>query len=238
MDEHGNMFAGEAGLVRAVEQAWWPLWKPADGARTRPPKFGRLGDGALPDRSVGLLKAACRETGLDKAPGEDGWTARHMSEWSGEAWEGVRRLLVLVEQTGRWPRGLQGVVVCLLPKGGISPSIGDPLQARPVVLLAVVCRVWAKARAPWLAGWIKRAGVQPVEEDGAACEDLAVDLAFTFEEAKARGKEAWAVAADLSTAYDRVPLEVLTDGLRDMGLPRGLWGLLRLWQKHLGGSRC
>ncbi len=65
-----------------------------------------------------------------------------------------------------------------------------------------------------------------MEEDGAACEDLAVDLAYTFEEAKARRKEAWAVAADLSKAYDRVPLEVLTEGLRDMGLPKGLWGPL------------
>ncbi len=50
-----------------------------------------------------------------------------------------------------------------------------------------------------------------------------MDLAFLMEAANATGEEAWAVATDLSKASDRIPLDVLEDALRDMGLPAGLW---------------
>ena len=68
--------------------------------------------------------------------------------------------------------------------------------------------------------------MQPLEESGAACEDLAIDLAFVLEAARITDQEAWAVATDLSKAYDRIPLCVLEDALRDTGLPAGLWGPL------------
>ncbi len=129
------MLAGEAALIRAVDQAWWPLWKPGVDRRTRPARFRRLGGGQLPALSAVMLSSACREIGLDKAPGEDGWTARCMDAWSSKAWDIVCSLLQLVEKTGRWPASLAGGPVCLLPKGGVGPSVADPLQARPVVLL-------------------------------------------------------------------------------------------------------
>ena len=69
--------------------------------------------------------------------------------------------------------------------------------------------------------------MQPLEESGAACEDLAVDLAFVLEAARVAGAlPAWAVATDLSKAYDRIPFDVLEDALRESGLPAGLWGPL------------
>jgi hypothetical protein len=96
-----------------------------------------------------------------------------------------------------------------------------------VVLLSVLYRVWAKARSSFLERWIRDAGMQPLEESGASCEDLAVDLAFVLEAAKVAGAlPAWAVATDLSKAYDRIPLDVLEEALRDSGLPFGLWGPL------------
>ena len=64
--------------------------------------------------------------------------------------------------------------MCLLPKGGVGPSVADPLQARPVVLLSVLYRAGDKARSKYLEQWIKEAGMQPLEESGAACEDLAI----------------------------------------------------------------
>ena len=58
--------------------------------------------------------------------------------------------------------------------------------------------------------------MQPLEESGASCEDLAVDLAFVLEAAKVAGAlPAWAVATDLSKAYDRIPLDVLEEALRE-----------------------
>ena len=133
--------------------------------------------------------------------------------------------------------------MCLLPKGGVGPSVADPLQARPVVLLSVLYRVWAKARSSFLERWIRDAGMQPLEESGASCEDLAVDLAFVLEAAKVAGAlPAWAVATDLSKAYDRIPLDVLEEALRESGLPAGPWGplldMVRAPRRIKVGSVC
>jgi hypothetical protein len=223
----GEVLSGEAGLIRAVDEAWWPLWKPAEKRQTREPKFTAYGSGDMPVLTAAMLRAACKAIGLDKSPGEDGWTARLMDEWSAEAWDQVCELLRAVERTGKWPKQLSGGIVCMLAKGGVGPSVADPLQARPVVLLSVLYRVWAKARAGYLEHWIRVAGMQPLEESAASCEDLAVDLAFVLEAAKVGGAlPAWAVATDLSKAYDRIPLDVLEAALRDSGLPFGLWGPL------------
>ena len=118
----------------------------------------------MPVLTTAMLRAACKAIGLDKAPGEDGWTARCMDAWGVEAWDQVCELLRAVERTGRWPKQLAGGIVCLLPKGGVGPSVADPLQARPVVLLSVLYRVWAKARSSYLERWIRDAGMQPLEE--------------------------------------------------------------------------
>jgi hypothetical protein len=135
-----------------------------------------------------------------------------MDAWGSEAWDQVCELLRAVERIGKWPLQLKGGIVCLLQKGGVGPSVADPLQARPVVLLSVLYRVWAKARSSFLERWIRDAGMQPLEESGASCEDLAVDLAFVLEAAKVAGAlPAWAVATDLSKAYDRIPLDVLEE---------------------------
>ncbi len=117
----------------------------------------------MPALTSAMPRTACREIGLDKARGEDGWTARVMDAWSSEAWEWVCELLRVVERSGR-PTDLAAGLVCLLPKDGVGPSVADPLQARPVVLLAALYRVWAKARSRYLEQWIKEAGMQPVEE--------------------------------------------------------------------------
>ncbi len=135
----------------------------------------------MPVLTSDMLCTACREIGLDKAPGEDGCTARCMDAWSSQAWDCVCGLLRVVEKTGRGPASLAGGLVCPLPKGGDGSSVADPLQARPVVLLAVLYRVWAKARSHYFEQWIKEeAGMQFLEESGAAREDLVVDLALAF----------------------------------------------------------
>ena len=47
-EDDGRVLAGEAGLIRAVDKAWWPLWKPGVDRRTRPARFERLGGGRAP----------------------------------------------------------------------------------------------------------------------------------------------------------------------------------------------
>ena len=51
-------------------------------------------------------------------------------------------LLATVERTGRWPEPIAHSFVAMLPKGGT----GEPDEYRPIVLLSVYYRIWAKAR--------------------------------------------------------------------------------------------
>ena len=161
-----------------------------------------------------------------------------MDAWGSEAWDQVCELLRAVERTGRWPKQLTGGIVCLLPKGGVGPSVADPLQARPVVLLSVLYRVRAKARSSFLERWIRDAGMQPLEESGASCEDLAVDLAFVLDAAKVAGAlPAWAVATDLSKAYDRIPLDVLERHCGSRVCQQVSGARFWPWRGHPGASR-
>ncbi len=171
-----------------------------------PPAASISEGGEVPALTAGMLRAACREIGLDKAPGEDGWTAVCMDAWSSIAWDWVCASFCGCGKDRAVARQFGRRLGVLAPEGRCRTVRGtDPLQARPIVLLAVLYRVWAKTRSRYLEQWIKEAGMQPLEESGAACEDLAIDLAFVLEAAKATDKEAWAVATDLSKAYDRIP---------------------------------
>ena len=89
----GEVLSREAGLIRAVDEAWWPLWKPAEKRKTREARFTAYGSGDMPVLTTAMLRAACKAIGLDKAPGEDGWTARCMDAWGTEAWDQVCELL-------------------------------------------------------------------------------------------------------------------------------------------------
>ncbi len=57
-----------------------------------------------------------------------------------------------VQEKGRWPQQLKLALVMLLRKGG-KPV--DGLQARPITVLPLVYRAWAKVRAKQLRVWVK-----------------------------------------------------------------------------------
>ena len=57
--EGGELLAGEAGLIEAVDKAWWPLWKPGVDRRTRPARFEALGGGQMPALDAAMIRAAC-----------------------------------------------------------------------------------------------------------------------------------------------------------------------------------
>ena len=74
----------------------------------------------------------------------------------------------------RWPAAFSNLV-CLLPKGGSA----DPDDRRPVVLLSVIYRIWAAARAVPLRRWLRRHGLLLRGEAGAPdvkAGDLALPL--------------------------------------------------------------
>ena len=60
-------------------------------------------------------------------------------------------LLVAVEAAGSWPAGLGAADVVLLPKAG--GSVDEPMQRRPITLLPVLYRLWARLRLPLVEAW-------------------------------------------------------------------------------------
>ena len=88
---------------------------------------------------------------LGRAAGPDGWSAEDLRLWPSELLVGLAELFRLVERCGRWPLALAAADVVLLSKAGGSPD--DPMQRRPVTLLPVPYRLWARLRLPTVEGW-------------------------------------------------------------------------------------
>ena len=131
----------------------------------------------------------------------------------------MARLISTVENVGRWPEALRGGIICLTPKGGVQASAQAPLEARPIVLLAQLYRLWAAARASDLVKWVAHHKLSPLGEEGSqASEELGLLAAGLLEQAQAKNCDGAVLALDQSKAYDRVPLNLLAVLLRDSGI--------------------
>lgn len=104
-----------------------------------------------------------------------------------------------VERVGKRPPEWPAHRVALLPKGGT----GDPLDRRPTVLLPVVYRLWAAARAGLMRDWLRGAGVLRAGSMAAA-DALAGLLGLELDEDHALGQPVVGLALDFSKCYDRL----------------------------------
>ena len=222
----GQVFAGKAALLHSSEAAWWPLWRPGGQGATRPAGFQHYDTLALQSLSARRLANAAWQSAPGKAPGADGWSVKRMRQWPDGVWRAVAALIYAVEQTGRWPEALRGGIICLTPKGGVQASAQAPLEARPIVLLAQLYRIWAAARAVDLLRWIDFHKLSPLEDaqGNQAAEELGLLAAGMLEEAEATKKDGALLALDQSKAYDRVPLDLLAELLRDSGVHPSIGG--------------
>ena len=100
---------------------------------------------------------------LGRAPGPDGWTAEELRLWPPHHVATLTALFGAVERLGSWPTGLAAADVVLLPKPGGPPD--QALQRRPITLLPVIYRLWARLRLPavklWRSQWDPAAGDAP-----------------------------------------------------------------------------
>ena len=137
---------------------------------------------------------------------------------------GVAALLRTVERTGSWPSGLARAEVVLLPKGD-GDVVVAPLQRRPITLLPVVYRLWARLRqgavAAWRRQWDPACGLARLGAEGQAWQ-----LAWDADVARARGEAAAGLAVDFSKCYDGVRLPLLRRALAASAWPVALVGPL------------
>jgi hypothetical protein len=203
------LYAGQKALLAASEAAWWPLWQ-----NPRAPKLDRVNSprkaaGGRPQPFTGHeLWDLCWLVAPGKAPGHDGWQVRRMRQWPLAVWELVAQLLAAVEEAGCWPRQLRQGVVCLLPKAGVQATTCTPLEARPVVLLSMIYRMWARKRGRELGRWLVENGIEGLPDLSRSAEDHGTLLTAEFERAEVLGEPVLAVCVDQSKAYDMVRLDL------------------------------
>ena len=160
---------------------------------------------------------------LGRTSGLDDWVGEELRLWPPPLVVGLSDLLGRVEELGRWPDGLQGAEVVLLAKPGGDPS--DPMDRRPLNMLSVVYRLWARLRrtavAAWRAEWDPAVAAARLGAAGQAWE-----LAWASAVAAANGDDFGGLAVDLRKAYDSVRLGLTVRFLQAARWPAGLLGPL------------
>ena len=219
-----GLYAGQKALLIASEEAWWPIWcneEEPNWARVKPP---RATDGWRPRPFSGReLFNLIWVISTAKAAGHDGWQTKRMRQWPIAVWHLIAILFEVVETAGRWPEALRGGVVCLLPKGGRQATTSTPLEARPVVLLPMLYRMWAHKRGHEMAAWLTANGMEGLEDPCRSAEDYGMLLAADLERALVEDEAMLAVCVDQSKAYDNLRLDLLEFLLAGSGVPPEVW---------------
>lgn len=78
------------------------------------------------------------------------------------------------------------------------------MDYRPVVLLPLIYRMWARIRAQDIARWMQRAGICPLGGQSKSAEEHGLLLATMLEAAKVNEVAAGGLALDFSKAYDKM----------------------------------
>jgi hypothetical protein len=169
-----------------------------------------------------------------------------MRQWPLAVCRCIVTLFKAVELAGKWPEGLLGGIICLLPKAGVQASTNSPLEARPVVLLPLLYRLWAYKRGREIGEWLKQHGMDGLPDSSRSAEAYGLLLAAELEQALVLDDPLLAACTDQSKAYDMVDLELLQYLMERSGLPQGITGPMMSMAKArrrikvmnaVGGSR-
>ena len=148
-----------------------------------------------------------------KAAGWDGLAPADLDGLPPLCWDRMAHVLNAVECTGSWPSQLGPTVVVLIPKAG-----GGQADRRPIALLSLLYRLWAKARVREVGQWIQSWDPQPVGHRAGALEQ-ARDLALACDRAAAHGSVVAGIALDWAKCYDGVSLPLVSAALKAVGWP-------------------
>ena len=153
------------------------------------------------------------------AGGLDGWGWRELKAlppW----FDGLARILRVVEENGVWPEGLLDAYIAMIPKSGGDAT---PLGQRPLCVLLVVFTIWASARMmqlePWLKSWVPSSGFSA--GGGRSSVDAWFTTALDIEECLAGGvhSDVHLFVADVVKSFDTVDGGILDRVFSSLSLP-------------------
>ena len=144
---------------------------------------------------------------LAKAQGLDAWSPADLRALPRAAYDDLALVLDQIEAEGKWPQGLRGAIVALLPK----KADHAPLAQRPICLLPLIYRLWAAARGALLKEWFREHGHASAWGQGAGrgADTAAWVGAVEAEIAAAQGDAAYGLFVDCEKCYDHVDLDLL-----------------------------
>ncbi|MCP4242473.1 MAG: hypothetical protein GY772_18110, partial [bacterium] len=158
-----------------------------------------------------VFKTPCR-----KASGPDQWAFAELRLLPALAYSHLAMFLDIVEQAGKWPAGLTGASVSMIPKPGATDATG----LRPIGLMPVVYRLWAASRQDYVRRWLR-----PLEHlvlggrPGVGADLAALEASVLACEALASGEHAAAAFLDVSKAYEGVDHALLAEAALAEGFP-------------------
>jgi hypothetical protein len=215
---------GPAAALRNAGLRWLPLWE-APGPFALPERWSPLLAGILPCPRLEPISAKELEKLVAKIPGGkaagfDGIVGNDIKNLPPLFYVKLSEFLNEVEGTGVWPEALSTTVVVLIPKAGAT----DPDERRPIALLSLLYRLWARYRARSVSQWASAFDPQPVGARAGALEK-ARDLAVAVEVAAASDQVLSGIALDWAKCYDRISLALVAKTLRAAGWPTQCWRL-------------
>ena len=137
------------------------------------------------------------------------------------AWyDGLARILSLVEDAGVWPDGLLDAYIAMIPK---TDGDATPLGQRPLNVLPIVHRIWASARMGQLDGWFKSWVLDSVFSAGGGRGSVEAwySSALDIEEvlSGAADSDVHLFVADVIKSFDTVDRSILDRVLSSLRLP-------------------
>jgi hypothetical protein len=219
----GDVVTGTPAQRLDEAHQWWSkLWDPDIAPNPDTSHFGQcLADyeacPEMPPLTGHDIQAVLRVSPSAKAAGHDGWRYDEIKSWPEPIIFLMAAFYGTVERCGCWPKALSTALVALLPKG----TTGAASDYRPIMLLSVIYRIWAKARGAFMQGYLRSVGIMKVGPVTAA-EQLATDLAWRMLLSRA-GVIISGIAVDWSKCYDHVSCALLRKLARLCRMPASLY---------------
>ena len=151
-DAQGDWLLEPNGVAQEAARQLGQLWRLPPHQELQALPFEELPH--MPPLTGDVFWDVVRRIPRAKTQGLDGWSPDDLEALPREAFDDLADVFTQVEAEGKWPEGLSGAIVALLPK---KDDHGPPAQ-RPISLLPMVYRLWAAARGAILKEWFAREG--------------------------------------------------------------------------------
>ena len=157
----GSGVVADPALIDAkFREAWIPYFsRSVKGSADLDEISVEVGGGWLPVLDVFHLPPLTGDMLVDvvrrkrsTAGGLDGWGRRKLKALPPLRFDGLARILRVVEESGVWPDGLLDAKIAMMPKSGEDAT---PLGQRPLCVLPVVYGIWASGMVMQLEPWFK-----------------------------------------------------------------------------------